>query len=704
MRTFSFRRGTRIRIERDVFRLVSKFEVGDEETWQLERLSDHLLVNQTTTDLHNLYLDEKLHLDTDDEDGTPLERMHRRRRQKTVLGDLPDAKKAEVAAMRRIIREVDNRVAMGMRDKKPEGQSLTYLQIALREICQELGLKKSISRATYFRIVAKFKEHNDTNDLIPKYSLRGNRNQLDPEVRQWMLDALGQLLVGGLGKTLISARAKVKAQVDEANALNLTHSRRLVLPSRKTFSSYWKQAPAIDRAKLKYGPTRARHMFRSVRGHEGPEACLDLVEFDETELPFFVIDEIHGVPLGSPHFAWTLDVNSQVPTGLYLGFEPPSDVALTSTIRHALLPKSYMRDLFPDIRNPWSAGGRFHLLSIDNSLSQHGRTLEDIALSVDFDIKYTPVRTPWFKPIVERSFGIANQLLLEDLPGYKPPPGTILDGYNPAKQGLIGFNRLLFILHKWIADSYLLRPHGELGRRPLDLWIEGTRDYPPEFLGSKTNLEALFGIVREGTLDHRGVVFERLRYHSDELEGLLAQHGELRRHGARMDVRVKINFDNLGSVRVYDPVERVWIRAVALRRDYAEGLSLHRHLLYKKHAMSRKLGDDPDAWLIAHHEIQEFVRHALPLNLGIGVNKAIARALGIGSHSLMGEIGLDGNLIARDPATESFSLTREFSASTAPPNPTLPPPAVAAPSAPTVVPAPIRRIPKFKTDGSLGRG
>lgn len=299
MRTFSLRKGLRVKIGKDAYRLISKFDCsGKGDSWQIERLSDHLLMNRTADELLNLYLEEDLHLDTDDEDETPLERTYRRRRERAVIGDLPEEKQAYVAAMRRIVLEVDRRVAPMMKTKRPPGQADTYLKIALREISDELGLKRPISQSTYYRKLAEFKKHGNTNDLIPKTSLRGNREQMDPQVKTWMLEALGELLTGGRGRSIKTAMAKVKAQIEEAKAQN--PSLRWKLPSRKTFFSYWKQHPAYERAVQKFGQTRARHMFRSTRGHEGPEACLDLVEFDETKLPFYVVDDVHGVPLGSP--------------------------------------------------------------------------------------------------------------------------------------------------------------------------------------------------------------------------------------------------------------------------------------------------------------------------------------------------------------------------------------------------------------------
>lgn len=691
MRAFSFRKSLRIKIGRDTYRLIDKFDDNGTETWRIERLSDHLLMNRSTEDLLSLYAEEELHLDIDHEDETPLEQSSRRRRERAVIGDLPEEDRAYVAAMKHVLLEVDRRVATGMKTKKPREGSDSYLKIALREISEELGLERPVSQSNYYRNLKKFRKHGSAHDLIPKTSLRGNRQQIPPQVKTWMLDALGELIIAGRGRSITTAMAKVKAQIEEEKALDPNIQWKL--PSRRTFYSYWKEHPAYDRAVQKYGPTRARHMFRSTRGHEGPEACLDLVEFDETRLPFYVIDDVNGVPLGSPHFAWCLDVYSQVPVGFYLGFEPPGDVVITSTLRHAMLPKSYVRTLYPDIRNSMPMMGRPRMLSIDNGLSQHGRTIESIALSADFDFKFTPVRTPWFKPVVERSFRLLNQLLLADLPGYQPPPGTILEAYDPKGHGLVSFNALLFIVHKWLADEYLIKPHSERKTRPIDLWDEGTRLHPPELLGSKTDLEALFGIVREGTLDHRGVVFEGLRYHSDELEQLLRQHGQLRLHGARMDVLVKINYDNLGSVRVFDPSNRVWIRAIALRRDYAEGLSLHRHHLYRKHARNRGRSYDPDEWLLAHHEIQEFVQKALPVNLGIRVNSAIGRALGFGSHTLTANVDISGQFVDTAQSVPS-RLELSHPGSTPHENRKVvqlkPKPA-----------KPVRKIPKFETDDSL---
>lgn len=82
-----------------------------------------------------------------------------------------------------------------------------------------------------------------------------------------------------------------------------------------------------------------------------------------------------------------------------------------------------------------------------------------------------------------------------------------------------------------------------------------------------------------GRLDHRGVRFANLRYHSAELQAFR------RRYGDKLAVEVKVDPSNLAVIHARLPnTNSGWVRAEAMLLPYAQNLSLHRHQLNQKNA------------------------------------------------------------------------------------------------------------------------
>lgn len=459
------------------------------------------------------------------------------------------------------------------------------------------------------------------------------------------------------------------------------------MPGRSVLYEIWNEFPAYDRAVAKFGHTKARVMFRGRRGFDRAEACLDHVEYDETQLPFFFFDENLGVPLGRGWLSWYLDVYSQVPAGIYLGFEPPGDLTIASALRHACAPKSYVAEEYPDIRNNYLAAGIPRAVTFNNGLAQWGQSIEQIAAELGgMEIRFATARTPWFKPVVEGMFRVLNDALLREMPGFVLAPKVDRHDYDPTKQGCIGLRHFLWIFHLWLIDIYCQTPRGPRRVTPAQLWREGTKVWAPDFIARSKDLNVLFGIVRKGTLDHRGVAFETLRYYSEAL------HGFRLRDGHRQRVRVKVNPADLGVVHVWDAKFQCWIAAEATDSSYARGLSLHRHKLNLAYAREQYGSDELAALREAERHLQQTIAQALPMALSIRANANIARVLGIGTQHIFGNLDADGHL---GPLTGPFAgqALNPFRAAEASP----------IPAAADSNSRPPLEIPRFAADRSLER-
>jgi hypothetical protein len=93
-------------------------------------------------------------------------------------------------------------------------------------------------------------------------------------------------------------------------------------------------------------------------------------------------------------------------------------------------------------------------------------------------------------------------------------------------------------------------------------------------------------------------------------------------YGARIDVDIRANRSNLGSIIVLHPERGSPIRVACTRPDYAEGLTEWQHNVCKKHARdTQKASTDVDAWLDSLIEISDIVSAEMKLGKRKGATR-----------------------------------------------------------------------------------
>ena len=82
---------------------------------------------------------------------------------------------------------------------------------------------------------------------------------------------------------------------------------------------------------------------------------LQRVEMDHS--PLKVVVGTDAGPIGQPWLSLLIDYYSRMVVGFCLGFEPPSYAVLMEALRHAILPKSYLKDRYPRVQGTWPCFG-----------------------------------------------------------------------------------------------------------------------------------------------------------------------------------------------------------------------------------------------------------------------------------------------------------------------------------------------------------
>jgi putative transposase len=133
------------------------------------------------------------------------------------------------------------------------------------------------------------------------------------------------------------------------------------------------------------------------------------------------------------------------------------------------------------------------------------------------------------------------------------------------------------------------------------MWKSHIHELDVGFVPDFTRFDAILGLRETRVLSHAGIRYEGLFYNSEEMEAIR------KRDGAEIEVDIRVDRDDLGSIIVLAPRTKEPIRVKCLTPDYAGGLSLWQHKVCKAYAAkNRNESIDPEtvnAWKIAHAAI-----------------------------------------------------------------------------------------------------
>lgn len=438
----------------------------------------------------------------------------------------------------------------------------------------------------------------DVRVLIPHYDRQGNFNrkfsgkikvkysEKDLEKAQRVADIIDEVINE---KYLNPQRLTVKAVYDAVVAriadenLYRTEADQLPIPKERSIYDVVDQLDEYEVIKARWGKRIADIKCGVYK--RGPQATrpLERVEIDHTKLDLFVIDPVTKMPIGRPTLTLAIDRYTRMILGFYVSFNGAGFLAVSHCLRHAILPKTYVKRQFPDVKNIWECYGVPELAAVDNGSEFHGDGFEDASLQLGTIILYCPVKHPWFKAVVERYFRTLNQQLLHELPGTTFSNIFEKEDYDSKKNAIITLDTLLNVIHVFIVDYYSQRKHRGIKDIPALRWKLAAEQFPPTLPSRREDLNILLGEVEFRTIQSNGISIFGLVYN----DGVLA-----RLRNGRKGYQFKIKYDpaDISLIYVHDPDNDKFIPIPAENQDYTKGLSLWQHRVIQR--VARKKTDD----------------------------------------------------------------------------------------------------------------
>lgn len=471
---------------------------------------------------------------------------------------------------------------------------------------------------------------NGNGSLIDKNAYKSRSKCLNSESESFLQDQIQEHYVQLSRPSVSSAFTAYSKELRQTNKTREQQGRQpFQSVCLRTFYSRIKALPRLELLIGRYGYEYARKQLKVSKGPLPAKYPLDVVEIDHTLMNLYVIDDLSFLPLGRPTITAIKDRHSKILLGLYLSFHGGGLPSIAGAIKHSLTAHHLAFDLWPDLENSWPAFGLGMIYSSDRGADYFSPRYRNMILDLGANYEYCQVRTPWLKGSIERFFLTLEQTFFETLPGKTFNALVNRHGYDPAKQAVIRFSTLVYLLHKWAVDYHNVTPHSRNMATPLELWQEGISEAPPSMPMSIHRLNTILGDRQSGTLRNEGIQFLGLNYADDNLQHLV------NRFGKGVEVDFVVTPDNLGTIHVKDSGTGEYVPVHCTRPDYANGLSLFQHKYIRHEAkLHFNRNNSLDLLFDTRQRIEQRVSEDIDAK-STHQKKQLARIAGINSNAVL---------------------------------------------------------------------
>ncbi|NOU63223.1 DDE-type integrase/transposase/recombinase [Paenibacillus sp. LMG 31461] len=420
----------------------------------------------------------------------------------------------------------------------------------------------NISRSTFYNWRRKWLWAKDIRYLVSNEAKRGPKvRRVGVEIKGLVEQILKDFVYSGPKFSMKALHRELKKQITELNEQRAA-TEKLKLISYDTFTRVYKENIDLYRiSKVMNGKENADLERYGSMGKISVEAALERIELDWTKLDLILVDPITG-----RRFRIWLIVAIDVYTGSALGFyltEKVDTSAIKQCLLHCFMPKTYIKKMYPKVKNEWPAFGIPQEVVLDNASSNESYDLQDACRTYGIDVQYCTVASGHQKGVVERFFRSLNQAIIHCLPGTTFSNVQEKGQYDSVGEACITLQGLYSILHLIIVDNMVNGWSYSRNGVPAQLWKKSLEENPELELRLPSNKKDL-QIVMGGGLEHRkvsktGVKLAKLNFQSDALMDL--KYEMLRKGCQNEDVRIRYDMSDMRTIFIWDPYKETYIEA-----------------------------------------------------------------------------------------------------------------------------------------------
>lgn len=439
----------------------------------------------------------------------------------------------------------------------------------LKKYVLSLPEAEKVSLATFYNWKKKWDQTHDIRSLISRNDLKGPRQRWTNEfARNKAIDVINEFIYEGEKYTLDYLYNEYLLRMDE---LNEFRGHKSINPISET--TFWRiKQDIVKLEKLdenKFGKVIANLNKNGSRSTVIVHRPLERVEIDWTPVDILLMDPKTLKPK-HPWLVYAIDKYSNYPLGFFVTFEAINAKALKQCLLHCLMPKTYIKDLYPLVENEWFAFGKPETLVFDNSNVNGSLDVTDACYQLGIEPLFCPVDSGHIKGSIERAFGTLNTKVFHSLKGTTFSNVFERGRYDSEGKAYLTMQSFIYICHIAMAD--LVANDVNLRKRgtPKDLWKRGLQENPEINLTVSRTKSELKMILMSGieyrTITNKGVVIKNEYYTSSEL---MKFRQKLRKDSdERRKIRVRFDLSDMRSIYVYNEYERRYI--VAFNKELEE--------------------------------------------------------------------------------------------------------------------------------------
>jgi putative transposase len=402
----------------------------------------------------------------------------------------------------------------------------------------------SLSRTSIYTLVRRYKQRPQTSSLLPWKRGRDRKSHF--------LDQKREDLIASCIKEFYLTPQRPSAAALLREIRRRFYEQRLPAPNYRTVRRRLEALDARQIVLKREGAKAARAKFGPVKDSPLKELLpLELVQIDHTLADVFVVDQEHRLPIGRPWLTLVIDVASRMVAGFYVSLDPPSAIAVSLVMTHAVLPKEpWLADReIPNVN--WPIAGIPAMMHLDNAKEFHSEALLRGCQEYGVQIVHRPPAQPQFGGHIERLIG-TTMGAVHLLPGATFSNVKQKGSYDSAARAVLTMPELERWLALQIAGVYHLSPHSQLERSPLEAWQEGIakRKQPLRHPVNDDEFFLDFLPAISRLVQKDGIHFHNIRYWASILSPWAGRLKE--------PLLVKYDPRNLARLYVRDPQGKHW--------------------------------------------------------------------------------------------------------------------------------------------------
>lgn len=424
----------------------------------------------------------------------------------------------------------------------------------------------NLSTASFYRLVERWNKYEDKRRLLPKD--RGPRSRRTDEE---LLRRISKIVHGAdnkaekltdhqLYRIFTSQIRKDNEERDEKN--------KLPFISESTFRRIRKEMKnPYPRNKKLYGVAKADLIQNGVSSETVTSRPLEVMEVDWTPIPW-LIREFNSDETLRPTLLYGVDKHTGYPLGFHIIMKKePNAQDLKQLLLHCMLPKTYIKQLIPNLNYEWAAYGKPENIRVDNAKINDSRDFEEVCAFLRIGLQFCEVRAPHQKGTVEGAFHDANMKIFQANEGAIIPDADV---YSASDNACISMRGLYKMIHIWLvklkAHNYN-RGKGAKGEGgvPHHLWDKGLRECKVhrKLPYKRQYLELLLSTKTETRkITPKGIELLGNFFFSDELNQLRLK---LDREKGDTTVLVRYGDADLRTIFVRDEKEKRYVEAYPRR-------------------------------------------------------------------------------------------------------------------------------------------